>query len=202
MGRYYDNAKTTVEDSLKLSIFRLKEWNLLECFDCYTTVTWTSSLLGTKNTVGLHVYAGKRDEPYISLQYTHTNHNGESERYFYNVIMATTVCNFGGVRYWFICPLNNCGRKVAKLYKPLGEKYFGCRHCYDLSYESRNECRLARFGGIGYLIKAERQYEELYKSIERWTWRGKPTRKARKLHLLEKKMEQSPRLDINKLLRG
>ncbi len=189
MGRYYFDAKTTVEDSLVLSIFTLNEWSLLECSDRYTTVTWTRSLSGYKDSVGLHVYAGRRDEPYISLQYAHTDHNGGSERYLYNVLMVTTVCNFGGVRYWFLCPLNNCGRRVAKLYKPPGGKYFGCRHCHDLSYESRNESRLGRFGNIGYGIVSERKIEELYGQIKRWTWRGKPTRKARKLKALEGKMD-------------
>jgi hypothetical protein len=37
-------------------------------------------------------------------------------------------------------------------------------------------------------LKAEEQYEELYMSIKRWTWRGRPTRKARKLKALEAKM--------------
>ena len=82
-----------------------------------------------------------------------------------------------------------CGRRVGTLYLPPGSKYFGCRHCYNLSYDSRNERRLARPGGLGYPIKAERLYEELYRKIKRWTWRGKPTKKARKLKVLERKME-------------
>ena len=47
-------------------------------------------------------------------------------------------------------------------------------------------------------MKAERQYEELYKKTKRWTWRGKPTRKVRKLKALEAKMdvyEGSPPVD-------
>ncbi|MHC4354801.1 MAG: hypothetical protein ACYS0H_19035, partial [Planctomycetota bacterium] len=78
-----------------------------------------------------------------------------------------------------------CGRRVGTLYLVSGGKYFGCRHCYNLSYESRNEPRLARPGGIGYPIKAERLYEELYMKTKRWTWRGKPTKKARRLKRLE-----------------
>jgi hypothetical protein len=69
--------------------------------------------------------------------------------------------------------------------------YFGYRHCYDLSYESRNEPRLARFGGIGYPLKAEQQYEELYEKIKRWTHKGKPTKKARKLQALEKRLDMA-----------
>jgi hypothetical protein len=35
-----------------------------------------------------------------------------------------------------------CRRRVQKLY--LGGEYFGCRHCYELSYQSRNEDATSR----------------------------------------------------------
>jgi hypothetical protein len=40
--------------------------------------------------------------------------------------------------------------------------------------------------------------EELYSQIKRWTWRGKPTKKARKLQALEAKLntyQNSPSID-------
>jgi len=39
-----------------------------------------------------------------------------------------------------------CGRRVAKLYLPRGARYFGCRHCYDLTYLScqRSDKRVSR----------------------------------------------------------
>ncbi len=46
--------------------------------------------------------------------------------------------HYGGLRYWFICPLlvNGvaCRRRVAKLY--FRGWYFGCRHCHGLTYRS------------------------------------------------------------------
>jgi len=89
---------------------------------------------------------------------------------------------FSGVR---------CGRRVAKLCCPPSGKYYGCRHCYNLSYESRNESRLGRPGGLGYWLKVERQYEDLYEQTKRWTYRGQPTKKARKLHALEAQLGQA-----------
>ncbi len=57
------------------------------------------------------------------------------------VPLEWTPCNFGGERPWFVCPgvVNGvrCGRRVAILYGP--GKYFLCRHCYDLCYESQRE---------------------------------------------------------------
>ena len=53
------------------------------------------------------------------------------------VSLEWTPCNFGGERPWFVCPGDRCGRRVAILYGP--GKYFLCRHCYDLRYESQRE---------------------------------------------------------------
>jgi hypothetical protein len=57
-----------------------------------------------------------------------------------------TPCNFGGKRPWFLCPGmvgdKRCGRRVAVLYGP--GRYFLCRHCYDLRYESQREDKTQR----------------------------------------------------------
>jgi hypothetical protein len=52
-------------------------------------------------------------------------------------IPVTTVRpHLGGKRYWFLC---GCGRRVGRLYLPTGERVFGCRHCYNLTYRSSQE---------------------------------------------------------------
>ncbi len=50
------------------------------------------------------------------------------------VKLDRTEPNYGGIRWWFICP--KCGRRVSRLYRPSYTHYFFCRHCYDLTYES------------------------------------------------------------------
>src|SRR5262245_47651550 len=61
----------------------------------------------------------------------------------YRIELSTTTPNYGGLRWWFICPLvkNNvpCKRRVGKLYLPIGERYYGCRTCYKLTYRSCQE---------------------------------------------------------------
>jgi hypothetical protein len=61
----------------------------------------------------------------------------------YRVWLAATRPRFGGRRWWFLCPLSRdgrqCGRRVGKLSLPPGGRYFGCRHCYDLTYTSAQE---------------------------------------------------------------
>ncbi len=57
----------------------------------------------------------------------------------YPVALVTTPCRYGGWRWRFVCPLargdTGCGRRARKLY--LKGRYFGCRHCHDLTYRSR-----------------------------------------------------------------
>ena len=59
------------------------------------------------------------------------------------VSLTRTYPHFGGVRWWFTCPLildgERCGRRAGKLYLPPGAGHFGCRHCHDLTYRSCQE---------------------------------------------------------------
>lgn len=62
----------------------------------------------------------------------------------YGIEIDSTQCQFGGQRYWFVCPLvvNGvaCGRRCRALYLG-GSDYFGCRECQRLTYESRRKHR-------------------------------------------------------------
>jgi hypothetical protein len=79
----------------------------------------------------------------VTLLYRHgRGPSGEWEDVKETVPLDWTACNFGGERPWFLCPGAACGRRVAVLYGP--GKYFLCRHCYDLRYESQNENEMYR----------------------------------------------------------
>ena len=58
----------------------------------------------------------------------------------HKIPLTKTACNYGGVRWWFECPVTKdgiyCGNRVSKLLLPPAGKYFGCRECHDLTYES------------------------------------------------------------------
>ena len=187
MGRYYWDSKTTVEQAKQLSIFKLKEFGLLKVF-AGSTLTWTHSLSGQEDSIRIFVTI-METEPHVTVSYTITDRKtGEKTDYNYKISLTTTPRNYGGVRYWFICPSSMtgeyCGRRVGTLYLAPGGKYFGCRQCYNLSYESRNESRLGQFGNIGFPLVAERKMEKLYSKIKRWTYKGKPTKKVRQLNAL------------------
>jgi hypothetical protein len=53
------------------------------------------------------------------------------------VALDTTACNYGGHRYWYCCPIVGCGRRAVILYG--AGRYFACRLCYRLAYESQRE---------------------------------------------------------------
>jgi hypothetical protein len=79
----------------------------------------------------------------VILLYRHRNGPGrEWQDVRESVPLAWTACNFGGERPWFVCPGAGCGRRVAILYGP--GRYFLCRRCYDLSYESQHEDKTHR----------------------------------------------------------
>ena len=63
---------------------------------------------------------------------------------FFVELKATTQ-RLGGERWWFVCPLIvrgvPCNRRVSTLFMPPGSKFFGCRHCLNLSYRSKQKTR-------------------------------------------------------------
>jgi hypothetical protein len=69
----------------------------------------------------------------VILNYRLRPHGGEWEDVEQVVLLDWTPCNYGGKRTWFLCP--HCNRRVALLYG--AGKYFLCRHCYHLTYISR-----------------------------------------------------------------
>lgn len=81
-------------------------------------------------------------DPTLDLEYTVTTDG--KEQYVSDAIrLQTTPLYTGGLRWWFTCPLVSdgkpCQRRVGKLFLPPGGLYFGCRHCYGLTYRSCQE---------------------------------------------------------------
>jgi len=62
---------------------------------------------------------------------------GAGQQFCHWVSLRSTVPNYGGRRWWFICPLK--GIRAAKLYLPPGATCFACRQAHDLTYTSCQE---------------------------------------------------------------
>ncbi|MDD4519284.1 MAG: hypothetical protein PHI50_00145 [Alphaproteobacteria bacterium] len=130
--RYY--KKSTTDDYLDLSIFKLKEYGYLDCVYKSGGIAWTR---GGRETGSISVTSNFIDgKKYIELSYTHK----KTEDLKYKVYLDKTYPNYGGVRYWFICP--NCGRRVGVIY---GGRIFICRKCRDLAYPTQNMQQHDRF---------------------------------------------------------
>ena len=92
----------------------------------------------------------------------------------YPVKLTPTSCYFGGRRWWFRCPLDKggqpCSRRVGVLYLGGGE-YFGCRHCYNLTYESSQDShrfeRMAKKHDAPHFKVIERQPKSMTRD-QRW----------------------------------
>ena len=176
--RYYYYKKATVEASCDLTVQQLKRYGMLESGFTAIPIEWVMNQTGkrTKITIAVDI---STDDPFAIFIYTLTDRDGNKTDYKYAVSLVTTPCNFGGIRYWFACPC--CGRCAGGIYLAPGDVRFRCRHCNNLTYRSRNRTGME---SLGY---TSRQIDKLRPQIKRWTWRGRPTRKVRRLQALERK---------------
>jgi len=181
-------TKTIAEQSHALSIFWLKKNKAFVSKELgggmrIGSIKWTSG--SYESSIGYTTNISEK-ENYIKLNYTHTSHlTGEKTDMDYKIELTNTSCNYGGKRYWFICPLSKngqyCGRRVGVLY--LIGKYYGCRHCGEIAYYSQMQTE--RYKGFVSIP----DIEEAKKKVKRYYYKGKPTRKHRKLIRLNEKFE-------------
>ena len=179
MGRYYYSKKDTVNNYKSISIKFLKQHKQLVGF-CSGGISWTRG--GEKTgSVSYHVDICHPGDEHIRFKYTTTiRDTGEKIDRDYKVRLVSTKCNYGGHRWWFIC--NYCQRRVGVLY--IGNSDFACRHCYNLTYESRNEPRGGFYGFMNNIFKAEKIRE----GIKRCFYNGKPTKKMLRYMALREKL--------------
>lgn len=82
----------------------------------------------------------------IVLDYRVRLYGGDWEPIKESVNLTFAACNYGGHRPYFLCPGNvngkQCRRRVGKLFS--GGRYFLCRHCYEVAYNSQAEARYDR----------------------------------------------------------
>ena len=188
MGRYYWSKKQEVDYLKKIQIWWLKKYGYLDGWKS-GTIKWTDGFSGTESTVGIEVSIFQ-DGMYLKINYIQTEKDGLPKIYDYKVPLTTTPCCFGGRRFWFMCPCQTdgkyCGRRVGVLYK--SGNYFACRHCYNLTYGSRNETRSGSFYPLSYLLTGYSKAHKLESQIKRASYAGKPTRKKMRLENIYRRM--------------
>ena len=60
------------------------------------------------------------------------NYSYRGKSYQYPIQLTRTSCNYGGYRYWWLCP--NCSKRVSVLYCA---GTYVCRHCIGACYGSQ-----------------------------------------------------------------
>jgi hypothetical protein len=184
-------AKQIAERSNALSIFWLKKNGYLH--EAYRLRhgekiwTWGEAQSIIEFSV-VRLYCGTPEEIMrIELYYRSIDPwTGEKTPISEFVTLSTTSCNYGGRRYWFICPLlknaKYCGRRVGVLYG-VG-KYFGCRKCANIAYKVQMRGGKYRFP----VTVATVECQEM--KIKRCFYKGKPTRKYRRLIKMTARLEK------------
>ena len=124
------DSKTTTESQHQIDIRLLKKWGCLRGNSIsMRKLSWSQNGEDT----GFINYRMEIDR--MILNYRCRYHGGEWEAVEQNISFDRTPCNYGGHRWWFLCP--HCSRRVAVLYG--AGKYFLCRHCHGLTYSSQQE---------------------------------------------------------------
>lgn len=147
------SKKATVEDSLVFSIAHLVRDGIASWGDgtSYSS-KWTNTRTKEVTASIAHRLEVLPDESRVlRFIYTSTNpRTGEKQEFDYPVRLVTIHPNFGGLRWYFLCPLvvngKPCLRRMSKLYLPAGGFYFGCRECHGLTYTSSQESH--KFDGM------------------------------------------------------
>jgi hypothetical protein len=137
-GRWgWHSKKTTVEDCKTLDLHQLaREGSFVA--GRIASLRW---LRGEQETGSIgYAVRSRGDGLLLVLSYHWSRADGEGQSIELSIPLETTRPRFGGLRWWGRCPLAvsgvACRRRVAKLYLPPGERYFGCRVCHGLTYHS------------------------------------------------------------------
>lgn len=155
-GRWnWYTKRVTVEECLVLSADVLTRHRLLGPDRHESgTVIWTNTATGEKvSSIGYELNTLDMTSPWLRLEYSLDKIKKHVD---YRIHLTTTALPWGGIRWWFLCPLApagwSCSRRVGKLYLPPRGRYYGCRHCYKLTYTSCQESR--RLDGLYRLLAA------------------------------------------------
>ncbi len=172
--------RDTCEGSLRLEMPWLRKKRYLEGLRA-GSVYWNSSRY-PEQSVGITVDTVSAI-PFVLLHYVQTSKEGVKTSFDYKITISSIPCRFGGRRYYFQCPLSRngvmCNRRVGVIY--LCGKWFGCRKCHDLAYDSQQESRRAGYGGLfkywGLSMKLEDRTEKMRVKY----WKGRPTKRYLRL---------------------
>jgi hypothetical protein len=145
MGGYGSGPRSgrpTVESALRLDIVAMMRRGLMQP-GARVGCELRFSLDDDEIDIRCEAHVGAPAGSFIRLRYAMTDYwTGEEIEIDDKIFLATTRPPFGGLRWWFLCPRS--GRRVRKLYLPLGGRHFWSRRAYVLAYASQRGTAIDR----------------------------------------------------------
>ena len=186
-GRGVWSRKVRVDEARSIDILDIQRNGL---FDEGGTGIWTRKWTRNEEVVASISYcleSGEEGPIGVRFMYTISSRNSEEKKDCdYIIPVVSTPCNFGGKRWWFACPLviNNqfCRRRCRIIYMPPASEYFGCRECYQLTYESRQRHREKFYEGVEKPYIAIEAAQQKLAKARSWEQKEKLWRKLAHAH--------------------
>jgi hypothetical protein len=142
MGGYSSGRRDggpVVEDGWKLDLADcIRQKMIVPGKHASGSVSWTSTRTGeVKCSIGYEANLIDPVSAWVRLHYTTTAwRTGQKTDSDYRVWLETTQPNYGGIRWWFVCPIS--GRRARVLYlPPSGGATFASRQALGLAYRSQ-----------------------------------------------------------------
>lgn len=131
-GRQY--GQPTADSCRKIDLaWMMRSGLAVEGRDVSGTLRWNS---GDQSAGSISFRADMFTEGRERLLLSYTRGSGdEREDVKQSVALTATRPNFGGKRWWMICPYRGC--RVAKLYLPPNGDRFASRNAWQLGYQSQ-----------------------------------------------------------------
>lgn len=186
MGRYYYDARWSTSDYTKrLTIKALKEYGFLDgTRNGYpATLTWSN---GSNISIQVSIVG---DTWTVRVYFTQSNRTTWEEKSMdYNIELISTPCNYGGKRWWLVCPLR--WNKCTILYLQ-NNGLFGSRKTLNLCYDGQKESKKYRY--LSYIMGMNKTKALVLREKMKYPYRnGKPTKKLERFFRLS---EKGPTLD-------
>jgi len=166
---------TLFDETTKLKISKLKEWNYLKKNQISKgVISWS---INGKETASISILVNTNVvRPYIELKYTYRD-----KPLNYKVFLSAKKSNLGkGKYYYFLCPVT--GKQARNLH--LSNGYFVHRLAIkNAMYQSQIRSKLLRYFEKNFkdYLQIDKVYEEIYKKHFKKYYANKPTKKHLKL---------------------
>jgi hypothetical protein len=133
-GRY--GGRPTADASLRIDLaWMLRTRRAQEGCELAGSLHWTCGG-SPSGSIGYRAVMNEPGEERLVLNYTRGS-GEDAEHVLQSIYLCHTVPNYGGKRWWMICPYR--GNRVGKLYLPPGGDRFASRQAWRLGYQCQRD---------------------------------------------------------------